>query len=148
MKRLKLVASGSRASENMPAGTYIVKCKDARVQIRGGKTQIVLTYEIMENAWDDGTVLKQWFNVKSGNGEVSPHTKYAIACELALGRPIKKGDEFDPFKVFVGKLFEARVGYRSNDPDGSFDQRNTESKKDARDFPRVHELLKAVSESS
>lgn len=146
MGKLKLVASGSRASDTMAPGNFIVRCISGRTQIRGNKNQVVLTFTIKEKAWNDGVVLKQWYTLTTADGEVSPHTKYGRACELALGRPLGPGDDLDPEKVFVGKFFEADVGYRSNDTKDFLDEANREQKKDLRDFLRVHQLLRLVPE--
>ncbi len=146
MKRLKLVASGSRASDTMTPGNYVIRCRDARIQERGNKTQVVLTFQILEKAWNDGVVLTQWYGLKTTEGEISPHTKYGKACEIALGRALEAGYDLDPETVFVGKIFEAEIGYSSTDSDGVSDEGNRVEKKNDRDFLRVHSLLRLVSQ--
>jgi len=143
VKKLKLVASGSRASETMTPGMYLVRCKQAEGKLRGRYNHVVLTFEVVEQAWNDGTDLKQWYNIKSGS-KVSPHTKYARAWELAAEKEMQSGDDMDP-AIFEGKVFEAYVGYRS-DSHSTFDHSNTETKKDDRDFLRVHSLERLVHE--
>ena len=66
---------------------------------------------------------------------------------MALGRSIEPGDDLEPENIFVGKIFEADVGYRSNDGRDSCDEANREAKKDERDFLRVHRLTRLVSET-
>ena len=143
MGKLKLVAGGSRASETMPPEMYHVRCVDAQMRQRGRHLQVILTFEVAEQAWDDGTALKQWYNLKSLSGHVSPHTKYAKAWELAAGRALQAGDDMDP-GIFIGKVFEAYVGYSSQSQDGSFDLANAETRKSPKDFLRVHRLEKLI----
>ena len=45
----------------------------------------------------------------------------------------------DP-EIFKDKCFMAYVGYSSKDTEGNYDQANTETKKDNRDFLRIHRL--------
>lgn len=144
MKKLKLVASGKRASETMPPGKYLVRCKQAEGKLRGRYNQVVLTFEVVEQAWNDGVELKQWYNIKAGS-KVSPHTKYARAWELATEREMQFGNDMDP-AIFESKVFEAYVGYSSKEPDGTYDHSHTETKKGDRDFLRVHSLERLVHE--
>ena len=143
MGRLKLVAGGSRASETMPADTHFVKCTEAKTIQRGRGTQIILTFQVAELAWNDGVELKQWYNLPS-SGRVSPHTKYARSWELATGREMQAGDDMDP-QIFVGKVFRAYVGFRSNGSGNDYDKSYTETKNDPRDFLRVHTLEELIS---
>jgi hypothetical protein len=136
--KLKLIASGSRASETMTPGKYRVRCLDSEIKQRGRYSQVILTFMVAEEAWNDGTELKQWYNVKAGS-TVSPHSKYAKAWELAAGREIRAGDDLDP-AIFKGKVFEAFVGYSSQGEAGAFDSDHTETKKGPKDFLRVHRL--------
>jgi len=123
----------------MAPGMYKVRCHDVVQMQRGRYLQVVLTFEVAEEAWNDGTELKQWYNLKAQSGMVSPHTKYARAWELAVGREIQVGDNMDP-EIFKGKCFMAYVGYSSKDTEGNYDQANAETKKDNRDFLRIHSL--------
>lgn len=143
MGKIKLVAGGSRASDTMPPEMYRVRCVDAQVKQRGRYIQVILTLEVAEEAWNDGTALKQWYNLKSLSGKVSPHTKYAKAWELAAGRPLQPGDDLDP-GIFIGKVFEAYVGYSMQGDAGSFDLVYTETRKGPKDFLRVHTLEKLI----
>lgn len=128
----------------MTPGSYIVRCRGGRIQPRGNKLQVVLAFEILEKAWNDGVLLRQWYNLPRAESGLSPHCRYARACEIALEHPVGPEDDLDPEAVFVGKYFEADVGYRSNDSTGISDELNRAEKKDNRDFLRVHNLLKLV----
>jgi hypothetical protein len=140
--KLRFVAGGSRASETMPAGMHFVKCIEAKTNQRGRGTQVMLTFQVAELAWNDGVELKQWYNLPA-SGRISPHTKYARAWELAANREIQVGDNMDP-QIFVGKLFRAYVGYRSNGSGNDYDKTYTETKKDDGDFLRVHMLEELI----
>lgn len=142
MGKLKLIAGGSRASETMAPGKYRVRCTNSEAKTRGRYNQVILTFEVAEAAWNDGTELKQWYNLKAGS-RVSPHSKYAKAWELAAGREIQAGDDLDP-AIFRGKVFEASVGYSSQGEDGFFDHIHSETKKGPKDFLRVHRLEKLI----
>lgn len=128
----------------MPPGNYLVRCTDAKMAHRGRATQVVLTFNIEESAWNDGTELKQWYNLPR-SGRVSAHSKYAEAWQLASGQEMKPGDDMNP-SIFVGKLFQAYVGFRSNGPGNVFDKSHTETKKGEDDFVRVHSLERRVEE--
>lgn len=142
MAKPKLVAGGSQASETMTPGKYRVRCLDSEIKQLGRYSQVILTFMVAEEAWNDGTELKQWYNIKAGS-TVSPHSKYAKAWELAAGREIRAGDDLDP-AIFKGKVFEASVGYSSQGEDGFFDHTHSETKKGPKDFLRVHSLEKLV----
>jgi len=106
--------------------------------------QAVLSFNVAEDAWNDGALLKMWFSFKSANDEVSPYTKFARACALALNRPIRPDDDLDPASVFVGKKFEVEVGFSSRDTDGNVSEANRAQRKFDGDFPRIHELIRLV----
>jgi len=144
--KLKLIAGGSRASDTMPSGKYRVKCIDAREGQRGHSVQIMLTFEVTEGAWNDGVEIKQWYNLPR-SGRISPHTKYSRAWELAAGRHMQTGDDLDP-QIFIGKVFQAYVGFSSKGLGNDYDHRHTQEKKDTRDFLRVHELETLISEEN
>jgi len=130
----------------MTPGIYVIRCRDARIQERGNKTQVVLTFQIMEKAWNDGVVLKQWYGLKTTQGEVSPHTKYGKACEIALGRALEAGDDLDPETVFVDKIFEAEIGYSSADSDGVSEEGNRAEKKKRTGFSSRTQPFEASTE--
>lgn len=126
----------------MPAGTYTVKCTDAKIGQRGRAPYVLLTFEVVELAWNDGVELKQWYTLPP-SGPISAHSKYGKAWALAAGREMKRGDDLDPV-IFKGKLFRASVGFRSNGEANDYDQRYTEQKTGDDDFLRVHRLEERI----
>jgi hypothetical protein len=90
-----------------------------------------------------GTALRQFIPVDA-SGVVSPRSRYAQQCTVALGRPLEAEDNLDnPASIFVGKIFRASVGFRKTDKPrgGKCTEGNETRRKDATDGLRVHELL-------
>lgn len=51
-------------------------------------------------------------------------------------------EDLDPEIIFVGKDFVAEVGFSLRDSNGKLADENADSKKDSKDFLRVHKLLR------
>ena len=89
-----------------------------------------------------GVALSQWISV-DGSGVISPRSRYARQCEIALGRPLEAEDDLnDPASIFLGCFFKAFVGFRMTDKPrgGTHNPKNALHKKDDADGLRVHEL--------
>jgi len=138
--RLRL--GGFQPSESMPAGHYKIICEGASKQSwRNGGLRIELKHRVIEGD-HTGVALSQWINVDA-SGIVSPRSRYALQCEVALGRPLEAEDDLNnPTSIFSGKTFQAFVGFRmTNKPKGGTSHPdNALRKKDSADGLRVHEL--------
>ena len=155
--KIHLRAGGAKAPEDMPGGEYMVRCDRGEIKVRGKSVQVVLSFTVEGRVKGSevkrdfaGVALKQWYTIAQVTDDrddaldVSPHSKYATACGLALNRQITPKDNFDP-KLFENKVFRVDVGFRSNSG-GTFSYKNLGSKKDPRDFLRVHSILEKVEE--
>ena len=144
----KLRAMGSLADDSMQPGEYRVRCESAKTIHRGGKFIVVLKHKVCEGAWRDGVLFSQWISLKDDTGIISPATKYAKQCAIALGHDIETDEDLDPEIVFVGREFLTEVGYRLSSSDKKFADENAAIKKDDDDFLRVHSLLNLVGGDS
>ena len=131
MENFKLRLGGQRQPPDPGPGVYQVKCINARLQKRGNKRQVVLTFRTQ-----GGIELLLWFDVSSET--LSPMSAYVRALEIALKKTLAHDDDLDP-EQFVGLSFEADCGFRF---DG--DPSSTQQKKDHRDFLRVRKLLQRI----
>ena len=137
--RLRL--GGFQPSENMPAGEYKIQCEGASKQPWKTGVRIELKHRIIDGE-HAGVALSQWISV-DGSGVISPRSRYARQCEIALGRPLEAEDDLnDPASIFSGVIFSAFVGFRMTDKPrgGTSNPDNALRKKDGADGLRVHEL--------
>jgi len=139
--RLRL--GGFLPSENMPAGEYTVHCEGASKKPWAQGWRVELKHRVLEGE-HAGVSLNQWIPIDA-SGVISPRSRYALQCEIALGRPLEPEDDLnDPASIFSGVIFSAFVGFRKTDkPRGgkNTDPENQMRKKDHDDGLRVHELL-------
>ena len=150
---LKLIA-GSKpefviggASDGMSPGKFVAQCEAvefSQSKHRRGKPCFVPTWEIAEGPFA-GAILYQWIPITQVKDKirVNPMSKYYRYCSMALGRPLKLGDDPDPEKILVGKLCIVSVGY-SLKSGRSFSPVNAQKKKYEQDFLRVHEILEIL----
>lgn len=141
--RLRL--GGFQPSEAMPAGDYKVSCEGASSQRWRAGLRIELKHRVIEGD-HTGVALSQWITVDA-SGVVSPRSRYAKQCEIALGRPLEADDDLnDPASIFSGRVFMAFVGFRMTDKPrgGTTSPDNALRKKDRADGLRVHELRSRV----
>ena len=138
-----VVAGGSLPDESMQPGRYVARCQTAKFIERGSKITAVLLFEIAEGP-HTGTALRQWIAVNEVNGVVGSGSKYYQHCQLALGRPIRRGDSLDPEVVFAGKLCVVEVGYSLKGAGRQFGAENSRTKKYDRDFLRAHAIVEVL----
>jgi hypothetical protein len=136
--RLRL--GGFEPSDDMQPGDYKVSCEGAaKKPFRHGGVLIELNYRVIDGP-HTGTALRQWFTVKA-SGLISPRSRFASQCEVALGRPLDASDDIDnPDSIFVGRIFRAFVGFKKT-VNGKGSPEDAYRRKDKRDGLRVHELL-------
>ncbi len=94
-------------------GERIAECVEARVQRRGNKTQLVLTFDT-----DDGQVGRMWIDIPT---PLTSTCRFMRLVTLALGAPPAAGKPIHPQSdgIFRGKRFRMVVGWRkSSDPRG------------------------------
>jgi hypothetical protein len=128
----------------MPPGVYVVKCIAQEEKKRGRNHFVVLLFSVVEPAKYRNVVLRQWLAISE---MMSPHTKYIRSWQLASGIEGDPETDFSP-EVFLEKVFEVWVGFRRNDANGDFSDRNCDERKSVDDFLRVHEILKIVDSTS
>jgi hypothetical protein len=110
--RLRL--GGMEPSEDMPAGEYKIICEGAAKRSFARGTRIELKYRVIDGP-HAGTALRQWITVDA-TGSISPKSRYAMQCGIALGRPLEPEDDVDsPASIFSGQIFLACVGFRKTD---------------------------------
>jgi hypothetical protein len=130
-------------SDDMQPGEYRVSCESASKKSFGhGGVRIELNYRVIDGE-HTGTALRQWFTVNA-SGLVSPRSRFALQCAVALGRPLDTSDDVDnPASIFSGRIFRAFVGFRKTEKvrGGQDNPENALRRKDKRDGLRVHELL-------
>src|SRR5262245_345041 len=134
---------GMEPSDNMQPGTYKVACEGAAKKSFGhGGVLIQVHYRVIEGE-HTGTALRQWFTVNA-SGLISPRSRFAQQCAVALGRPLDTSDDINnPASIFSGRIFKAFVGFRkTKKPDGGKESHdNALRRKDPKDGLRVHDLL-------
>jgi len=138
--RLRL--GGFEPTENMPAGEYKVTCEGASKRPWARGLRVELKHRVIDGE-HTGTSLNQWITIDS-SGVISPRSRYASQCEIALGRPLDADDDLnDPASIFAGRVFRAFVGFRKTEKPrggvGNID--NARRRKDGADGLRVHELI-------
>jgi hypothetical protein len=137
--RLRL--GGFQPPKNMSAAEYKVVCEGASKQPWKTGLRIELKHRVTDGE-HTGVALSQWITVDA-TGVVSPRSRYATQCEIALGRPLEADDDLnDPASIFSGRIFKAFVGFRMTDKPkgGTSNLDNALRKKDSADGLRVHEL--------
>jgi len=158
MSKITLRASGTQAPDDMPPGEWIARCEHGEIKQRGNKVSAVLSFSVLGRFTDEGFVnenegvlFKQWYflaEIKPNQDdivlEIQPYSKYGTAWALAMGRPLKSGEDPNP-EAFQKKIFRVDVGF-SSAAGGSFSYRNLGRKKDARDFLRIHTILEKIEE--
>jgi hypothetical protein len=140
---VRLRLGGMEPSDDMQPGEYKVSCEGASKKPFGhGGIRIELNYRVIEGE-HTGTALRQWFTVNA-SGLISPRSRFALQCAVALGRPLDTSDDVNnPALIFSGGIFLALVGFRKTEKvhGGRDNPDNIYRRKDKRDGLRVHELL-------
>jgi hypothetical protein len=124
----------------MPAGEYRVTCEGAFRD--PGRPRIELKFRVIDGRYI-GTSLPGWISYNP-SGVISPKSRYAKLCAIALGRPIDAQDDLNnPASIFVGLIFLAFVGFRKTEKPkgGKMDPGMELKRKDRFDGLRVHDLL-------
>src|SRR5262245_21853323 len=101
-----ITLGGVAPSDKMPAGECKICCQGAAREPwkNRNRQRIVLKYRIIEGE-HTGVALTQWIPIDV-TGVISPGSKYAMQCEIALGRPIGPDDDLnDPGSIFRGAIF-------------------------------------------
>jgi hypothetical protein len=91
-----------------------------------------------------GVALRQWFSIDS-SGVLSPQSKFAQQCAIALGRPLDVKDNLNnPASIFSGVIFSAFVGFRRTEKPrgGKAAAELALIRKDQSDGLRIHDLLR------
>jgi hypothetical protein len=140
---IRLRLGGFEPIDDMQPGEYKVQCEAASKKSFGhGGVCIEVNYRVIDGE-HAGTALRQWFTVNA-SGLVSPRSRLALQCGVALGRPLDTSDDLNnPASIFSGRIFKAFVGYRKTEKvhGGKDSPENAYRRKDKRDGLRVHELL-------
>src|SRR5262245_764458 len=98
----------------MAAGEYKITCEGASKGPWGNAWRIELKHRVIDGP-HAGTALRQFMPVDA-SGIISPLSKFAQQCAVALGRPLDAEDDLNnPASIFVGKIFRASVGFRKTD---------------------------------
>jgi hypothetical protein len=138
--RLRL--GGAEPSDGMEPGEYQVCCEGASKKSFAAGMRIELKFRVIDGD-HTGTALRQWITIDA-SGVISPKSRYAQQCGVALGRPVEPEDNLDnPASIFSGLIFRASIGFRKTDKPrgGKPDPKNAGTRKDASDGLRIHELL-------
>jgi hypothetical protein len=156
--KLKLVTSGEGAKfpdlrlggvapcDDMTPGQYLAICESGWIEPVGKKVRVVLQFRCVDGKYD-GVALRQWLTITDGGNIISPTSRYARQCAVALGRPLLQDDPVsDPSEIFSGQKFLVSVGFRKTDrPKGGMaSEENALRKKDESDQLRVHEIISRV----
>jgi hypothetical protein len=140
---MELRVGGRAATDELAPGKYLVRCETAWLEPVGKNARAVLQFTVIDGKYD-GIALRLWVTASDGGGIVSPNSRYARYCALALGRPLESDDPVgDPAQIFAGQAFVVSVGYRKTERQrgGMASEENALRRKDNRDFLRVHEIL-------
>lgn len=138
--RLRL--GGFTPPDDMPAGDYKLQCEGASKKPWKGGWRIELKFRVVEGDFI-GVALHQWFPIDA-SGVISPRSRFAAHCTIALGRPLDADDDLnDPTSIFAGRFFKAFVGFRKTEKPkgGTPSMENAGRRKDGQDGLRVHDLL-------
>src|SRR5215831_6701096 len=139
----QLRLGGMEPPPEMSSGEYKMACEGASKKMSGKGLLIELKHRVIDGPYT-GVSLRQWITVDS-SGVISPNSRYAQQCAVALGRQLSVEDNLDnPASIFVGRIFSAFVGFRHTDKPrgGKYAEGNAHRRKDAADGLRVHELLR------
>jgi hypothetical protein len=148
---LKLVApksnnlrlGGVAPTNDMAPGKYVVICETAWIEAIGKEHRAVFQFRVVDGE-HDGVGLRQWVMAANGGGVVSPTSRYARYCALALGRPLESADPVDdPSQIFSGRFFCVQVGFRKTEKPkgGRSSDKLALIKKGDGDYLRVHDIL-------
>jgi len=143
--RLRL--GGVEPSEDMEPGEYKVACEGASKKSFARGLRIELKHRVIDGP-HTGVGLRQWITVDA-SGVISPKSRYAQQCAIALGRPLDVDDDVnDPNSIFLGRIFLAFVGYRKTEKarggNNAAAAEYAMTRKDAADGLRIHDLLSRV----
>jgi hypothetical protein len=109
----------------------------------GKEHRAVFQFRVVDGK-HEGVALRQWVIAANGGGVISPTSRYARYCAVALGRALESDDPVnDPSQIFSGRFFLVQVGFRKTEhPKGgrSSDER-AQLRKDDADYLRVHDIL-------
>jgi hypothetical protein len=125
----------------MPAGEYKVMCDGASKKPWKQGWRVELKHRVIDGD-HTGVSLNQWITIDA-SGVISPRSRYAAQCEIALGRPLEAEDDLNnPASIFSGRVFKAFVGFRKTEKPGGGtpSAENALRCKDDDDGLRVHEL--------
>ena len=139
---VRLRLGGMGPSDDMQPGEYKVSCEGASKKPFARGIRIELKYRVIDGP-HTGTALHQWITVDA-SGVISPKSRYAAQCAIALGRPLDAEDDLnDPASIFSGRIFRAFVGFRKTEKarGGTPTPENALRRKDTADGLRVHDLL-------
>jgi hypothetical protein len=142
-KAEKLRLGGLAPSEEMQPGKYLVVCETAWVEPVGKQHRAVLQFRVLDGR-HDGVSLRLWVTASDGGGIVSPTSRFARYCAIALGRPLNTDDPVgEPSEIFAGQKFVVFVGYRKTEhaKGGSSSDERALTRKDTADFLRVHDIV-------
>lgn len=123
-------------------GVRTMKCVGVSVK-RGRRPIATLVFEEI----DTGHVARKWMEIPA---PMTRGSKFWRSVVIALGAEPDAGVQLDLHKVFVGKVFKVRVGFRKT-PNAGRDGRSkasnalADTKKGPDDFLRVHDLLEVVT---
>jgi hypothetical protein len=103
---VRIRLGGTEPSENMQPSEYKVSCEAAAIrQFQHGGFRVDLYYRVIDGE-HTGTALRQWFTI-SASGVVSPQSRYAQQCAVALGRPVDTSDDLhNPDSIFRGRILK------------------------------------------
>ena len=145
-KSNELRLGGVAPTDDMQPGRYLVTCETAWIESVGGQHRAVFQFRVNDGKYD-GVGLRQWVIAANGGGVISPTSRYARYCALAVGRPLESDDPVnDPAQIFSRRVFLVQVGFRKTEhPKGgrSSDDRAL-PRKDAADYLRVHDIIERV----
>jgi hypothetical protein len=145
-KSSDLRLGGVAPTDDMAPGRYLVTCETAWIESVGREHRAVLQFRVTDGKYS-GVGLRQWVIAANGGGVISPTSRYARNCALALGRPLESDDPVnDPAQIFSDRFFLVQVGFRKTEhPRGgrSSDERAM-LRKDAADYLRVHDIIERV----
>jgi hypothetical protein len=97
----------------MQPGEYKVSCEGASKKSFARGLRIELKHRVIDGP-HTGVSLRQWITVDA-SGIISPKSRYAQQCAVALGRPLDVEDDVnDPASIFSGRIFWAFVGFRKS----------------------------------
>src|SRR5215813_2463855 len=99
--RLRL--GGMEPSADMEAGEYTVACEGASKEPWARGLRVELKFRVVDGP-HSGVSLRQWISIDA-SGVISPKSRYAQQCEVALGRPLDVEDDVnDPASIFSGRI--------------------------------------------